>query len=185
MNSSLALSRRGRDNSGASEPQVGVLTPEKGDAGASLGACPLWSAQRCGVSEKVANTLSYTIFLRGAKEDANMTILEIVQIILAVSTIATGLVSLIRPKSVKGFTGLSAPGPRGITEIRAVLGGAFIGLGLAPLVLSAPAAYKMLGITYLVIFVSRAAGMALDKSFERSNWISLAFEIVAGVVLLL
>ena len=114
-----------------------------------------------------------------------MTVLEILQIIFAVGTIATGLVSLVWPKSVQGFTGLSAPGPRGITEIRAVLGGAFIGLGLAPLLLGAPAAYKMLGITYLVIFACRIAGMALDKSFERSNWISLAFEIVAGVILLL
>jgi len=114
-----------------------------------------------------------------------MTFLEIVQIILAAATILTGLVSLVRPRSVQGFTGLSAPGPRGITEIRAVLGGGFIGLGLAPLILGAPAAYQMLGITYLVIAVARIAGIVLDKSYEGSNWISLVFEIVAGIVLLL
>jgi hypothetical protein len=114
-----------------------------------------------------------------------MTFLEIVQIILAVATILTGLVSLIRPRSVQGFTGLSAPGPRGISEIRAVLGGGFIGLGLAPLILSTAAAYQMLGITYLVIAVARVAGIVLDRSYERSNWISLVFEIVAGIVLLL
>jgi len=114
-----------------------------------------------------------------------MMFLEILQIVFAVGTIVTGLVSLILPRSVQGFTGLSAPGPRGITEIRAVLGGAFIGLGLAPLILGEPAAYQMLGITYLVIFVARFAGVVLDRSFESSNWISLAFEIIAGVVLLL
>ena len=114
-----------------------------------------------------------------------MTLLAILKIIMAVVTIATGLVSLIRPRSVQGFTGLSAPGPRGITEIRAILGGGFVGLGLAPLLLSAPAAYQMLGITYLAIAVARLAGIAFDRSFERSNWISLAVEIVAGIILVL
>lgn len=114
-----------------------------------------------------------------------MTFLEILKVAIAVLTIATGLVSLIRPRSVQGFTGLSAPGPRGIAEIRAILGGSFIGLGIAPLILGAPAAYQMLGITYLVIAAARIAGIALDKSFERSNWISLIFEIVAGIILLL
>jgi hypothetical protein len=112
-----------------------------------------------------------------------MTFLEILQIIMAVGTIATGLISLIWPRRVQGFTGLTAPGPRGITEIRSVLGGGFIGLGLAPLILGVPAAYQMLGIVYLVIAVARIAGIALDRSFERSNWISLAVEIVAGIIL--
>jgi hypothetical protein len=114
-----------------------------------------------------------------------MTFLEIVQIIIAVGTILTGLISLLAPRSVQGFTGLSAPGPRGITEIRSILGGGFVGLGLAPLILGVPAAYQMLGITYLVIAVARIAGIVLDRSFERSNWISLAVEIVFGIILLL
>ena len=114
-----------------------------------------------------------------------MTFLEILKIAMAVVTIATGLVSLIRPRAVQGFTGLSAPGPRGITEIRAILGGAFVGLGVAPLILGVPAAYQMLGITYLVIAVARLAGILLDRSFEASNWISLAVEVVAGIILLL
>jgi hypothetical protein len=104
---------------------------------------------------------------------------------LAIVTIATGLISLIRPRAVQGFTGLAAPGPRGITEIRAILGGGFVGLGLAPLILGVPAAYQTLGIVYLVIAVARIAGIVLDKSFERSNWISLAVEIVAGIILVL
>ena len=114
-----------------------------------------------------------------------MTFLEILKIVMAIGTIATGLISLIRPRAVQGFTGLSAPGPRGVTEIRAILGGGFVGLGLAPLILGVPAAYQTLGIVYLVIAVARIAGIALDKSFERSNWISLIVEIVAGIILVL
>ena len=114
-----------------------------------------------------------------------MTILQILKIIAAVGTIATGLISLIRPRSVTGFTGLSPKGPRGITEIRAVLGGLFVGLGAAPLLLSEAAAYQMLGIAYLFIAVVRTGSMIMDKSVERSNTISLAVEVIFGVILVL
>jgi hypothetical protein len=114
-----------------------------------------------------------------------MTLLEVLKIIAAIGTIATGLLSLIRPRAVFGFTGLSAPGPRGITEIRAVLGGAFIGLGAATLIFRVDPAYQTLGIMYLVIAVTRIIGMVVDKSVVRSNIISLITEIVLGVVLVL
>jgi len=112
-------------------------------------------------------------------------ILRILQIIAAVGTIATGLVSLIRPRSILGFTGLSPAGPRGITEIRAVLGGFFVALGAIPLILDVPAMYTMLGITYLVVAVVRTASMLIDKSVEQSNIISVIVEIVFGIILVL
>jgi hypothetical protein len=43
----------------------------------------------------------------------------------------------------------------------------------------------MLGITYLIIAAARLAGLVLDQSGERSNYLSLAIEIVAGIVLIL
>jgi hypothetical protein len=112
-------------------------------------------------------------------------ILNILQIIAAIGTIVTGAVSLVWPRKIKGFTGLEAPGPRGVTEIRAILGGFFIALGISPLVLNAPAAYQMLGITYLVVAGVRAVSMVIDKSIESSNIISLVVEIVFGVILVL
>jgi len=112
-------------------------------------------------------------------------LLLVLKIIAAVGTIATGFVSALWPSSITGFTGLSAPGPRGITEIRAVLGGAFIGVGIAPLVLNSPAAYRMLGIMYLAIAVVRTISIVVDKSMVQSNIISLVVEIVFGVILVL
>jgi len=114
-----------------------------------------------------------------------MKLLEMLQIIAAVATIATGLVSLLRPESIRGFTGLKAEGPRGVTEIRAVLGGVFIALGLAPLILGAPAAYRTLGIVYLVIAAVRAVSMIVDRSVMSSNTISLLVEVLFGVILVL
>jgi hypothetical protein len=112
-------------------------------------------------------------------------LLEVLQVISAVATILTGLVSLLFPTRVTGFTGLAPRGGRGITEIRAVLGGFFVALGAAPLILGVDAAYTMLGIAYLVVAAVRAVSMFVDKSVEQSNWISLLAEIVFGVILVL
>ncbi|MBN1260494.1 MAG: DUF4345 family protein [Anaerolineae bacterium] len=112
-------------------------------------------------------------------------IITILQIVVAVATILTGLLALARPQSVKSFTGLSAESRRGATEIRTSLGGFFIGLGAAVLILNAPAAYRVLGITYLTAAVVRTVSMFVDSSVERSNLISIATEVVFGVILML
>ena len=114
-----------------------------------------------------------------------MTFLEILKIIAAVATIITGLVSLIWPRRVLGFTGLDVSGGRGVTEIRAILGGVFIGLGTAVLLLNEPAAYQTLGITYLVVAAIRAVSMFIDRSVVSSNIISVAAEVVLGIILVL
>ena len=112
-------------------------------------------------------------------------VLSILQIFAALATIATGLYSLLAPKAVQGFTGLSLPGGRGVTEVRAVLGGFFIALGAAPLLFASAEMYLMLGIAYLAVGFVRAVSMFLDKSLERSNYISLAVELILGIILIL
>ncbi|NIM94654.1 MAG: DUF4345 domain-containing protein [Anaerolineales bacterium] len=114
-----------------------------------------------------------------------MTALEIGKIIAAVGTIATGLIALFRPDIAKGFTGLDTTSTRGVTEIRAILGGGFIGLGLTPFILQEPVVYQALGITYLVIAAVRLISMIVDRSFVQSNTISLIVEIVFGIILVL
>lgn len=114
-----------------------------------------------------------------------MNILKIFQLLAVFLTIVTGLVSLFWPRSVQGFTGLTAPDGRGITEIRSILGGLFIGLGIAVLVLTTRETYQMLGIMYLAIAAVRLVSIFVDKSSVQSNWISLAIEIAVGIILVL
>jgi hypothetical protein len=115
-----------------------------------------------------------------------MSILAIVKILCAVFTIGFGLYSVVAPRAIKGFTGLDANNSRGVTEVRAVMGGTFVGLGLAPLLLGSSAgAYQALGITYFAIATIRAVSMVVDKSVMSSNLISLASEIVLGILLVL
>ncbi len=113
-----------------------------------------------------------------------MDFLTILKIIAALATAATGLLALVRPSAAYGFTGLNAAGGRGVSEIRAVFGGLFIGLGAAPFFLGA-AGYTMLGIGYLAIAAARTFSIIFDKSYAQSNWISLGIEIVFGVILVI
>ncbi|HVP21540.1 MAG TPA: DUF4345 family protein [Anaerolineaceae bacterium] len=106
------------------------------------------------------------------------------KIIAALATAATGLLAFVRPSAAYGFTGLNAAGPRGLSEIRAVFGGLFIGLGLAPFILGT-AAYTMLGIGCLAIAAARTFSIVFDKSYAQSNWISLGIEIVLGAILII
>ncbi len=114
-----------------------------------------------------------------------MNILQILQIIAAIGTILTGAASLFWPTKVQGFTGLSANGGRGITEIRTILGALFIALGAAALYFNIPATYQMLGITYLVMAIVRGISIFVDKSATSSNIISFVAELIFGVILVL
>ena len=97
-----------------------------------------------------------------------MNFLSIFKIIAALTTAATGLLALVKPEATYGFIGLTATSVRGVSEIRAIFGGLFIALGLAPLFLGLPA-YRMLGIGYLAIAVVRFFSIVLEKSFDQSN----------------
>jgi len=112
-----------------------------------------------------------------------MNILLILKVIAAVATAVTGLLGLVKPKAVFGFTGLLANGPRGISEISAIFGGLFLALGIAPLLLH-DKAFTMLGIAYLAIAAARIFSIVADQSYDSSNWISLGIEVLLGIILI-
>ncbi len=118
-----------------------------------------------------------------APKGENM-LLRLLRFAVLAATVASGLVLLVKPESVSGFTGLAPDAARGVTEIRAAMGGVFIALGLAPLFLKTPAE-RVLGLVYLAIAAVRAPFMFADGSAgEQSNWISLVFEVAAAAILL-
>ncbi len=111
--------------------------------------------------------------------------IKILQIIAALATVVTGLYSLVFPMKVRGFTGLELPGGRGMTEVRAILGGFFIALGAVPLIFGSQDMYLMLGLAYLVVAAVRFVSMFIDRSMEKSNYISLVTEVFLGIILIL
>jgi hypothetical protein len=107
------------------------------------------------------------------------------KILIGLLTAATGALALFAPNSVTNFTGLQPIGGRGLSEIRAVLGGLFIALGLAPIIIYDNDAFATLGAGYLGIAIVRLVSIFADKAPAQSNWISLAVEIVFGIILVL
>lgn len=112
-----------------------------------------------------------------------MNILLVLKIIASLGTALTGVLALVKPTAVYGFTGLVAEGARGISEIRAIFGGLFIALGIAPFIFG-EAGYQVLGLGYLLIAAVRLVSIFLDHSTATSNLISLAIEIVFGIILI-
>lgn len=112
-----------------------------------------------------------------------MDILSILKIIGAIGTALTGLLALLKPKATYPFTGLVSEGQRGLSEIRAVFGGLFIALGVAPFIFG-DVAYLVLGFGYLFIAATRLASIVIDRTPVPSNWINLAIEIVLGIILI-
>ncbi len=113
-----------------------------------------------------------------------MDVLQILKIVAAVGTIAAGATSVVLPRSAESFAGLSAVGPRGTSEIRAVLGALFVGLGVAVLPFRSPDAYRTLGIGYAAIAAARVASILLDRASTSSNWISFVSEVAFAFVFL-
>jgi hypothetical protein len=111
-------------------------------------------------------------------------LLQILQYIACILTALVGIYATFSPKSTTSFTGLSPLGERGITEIRVVFGVFFIVLGLFPIIVGNPIAFQMLGYGYLLVGVARIISIFIDKSSERSNWISVAFEVIFGLILI-
>ena len=112
-------------------------------------------------------------------------ILPVLKFIAALATVITGGIALVKPKSVFGFTGLQAEGGRGISEIRSIMGAGILALGVVPMIFPNEHTYMMLGIAYLAVAAVRFFSMFFDHAFEASNKISLAVEIVLGVILVI
>ena len=111
---------------------------------------------------------------------------KIGKIVGGVATAATGLYMIAIPLNAGSFTGLTPDNPRGITELRAAVGGLFTALGVAPIAFNNDDMYRLLGWGYLGIGGVRLVSMFVDGSAgEASNWISLAYEVIFGAILAL
>ena len=110
--------------------------------------------------------------------------LQIFQYIACIITSIAGLYALLSPAKAVALTGLTPNGGRGLTEIRCVMGGLYIALGVIPFFLGG-VAFTVLGIAYLTVGVVRLVSIFIDRSATPSNWGSFAMEIVLGALLVL
>jgi uncharacterized membrane protein HdeD (DUF308 family) len=118
-----------------------------------------------------------------SKENTEM-ILPYLQYLACILTIIAGTFALFAPEKAVSLTGLVPQGGRGRTEIRCVMGGLYVALGITPFLLGG-VTFTMLGIGYLAISLVRLVSIFVDKSGTQSNWMRLSLELVLGVILVL
>ena len=117
-------------------------------------------------------------------QEGTNTILQYLQFLACILTIIAGLFALFAPERAVSLSGLVPQGGRGRTEIRCVMGGLYVALGVSPFVLGG-VAFTMLGIAYLAIAIVRLISIFVDQSASSSNWGSFALELVLGLILIL
>ncbi|MCI0709976.1 MAG: hypothetical protein L0154_07415 [Chloroflexi bacterium] len=110
----------------------------------------------------------------------------IIKTIFALLSAVFGLYSIVQPKVVARASGFDLLGNVGVAELRTA-GGFFLGIGIAPLILSDDAAYQMLGIAYFVTFAVRLLSVYLDgQDIIRRDFIIFGLvELVSGLVLII
>jgi hypothetical protein len=114
-----------------------------------------------------------------------MSWLLILKYVAVAVTLVTGFLSIFWPANFSGFTGIQASSPRATSEIRAVMGGVFVGLAVAVLLFRTPQVFQMLGIAFAAIALVRAVSIVVDHAAVQSNIISLVSEVVLALILIL
>lgn len=114
-----------------------------------------------------------------------MTLVDIVNIVLALATIAFGTAGWLAPDWTMQKVGLRDVGTTmGKSEVRAASGALFVVAGIAAILLGGPVAYTMLGAVWLGGALGRATSLALDGTTSR-KWGFFGTEIVTGALLVI
>ncbi len=102
-----------------------------------------------------------------------MDTVEIINIILALLTIAFGGICLVSPRYAMGALSLQTAGTtEGMSELRAASGGAFVVMSIFAIVFGPafPMAWVMVGVHYAGAGLGRIVSIALDGSGTKKIW---------------
>lgn len=105
--------------------------------------------------------------------------IEIINIIIALMTIAFGAFGFLAPRYTASALDLGiGPSNMGLSELRASVGGLFVAMGLFAIWSGIPMAYAMLGVAYTGAAVGRLVSIVLDNPpFKKAM---LYFSLEAG-----
>lgn len=112
--------------------------------------------------------------------------IDILNIIAALLTIALGAFGMLAPRYTAGVLDLrTGDSTMGLSELRASAGGMFVVVGATCLLVSEPWAYAMMGIVYLGAGAGRALSLVLDKPpFPKAHLYFLFEAVLAGWLLI-
>ena len=94
----------------------------------------------------------------------------------------SGFAGAAMPRRVADSMDLDVRTGRGLLEVRAGLGAAYVALGAYAAVVDTPATYRAVGAAWLGAATGRLVGLALDEPrTDLIHWGSLALELVGGL----
>jgi hypothetical protein len=103
-------------------------------------------------------------------------------LIAPILSLAMGLVALVFPETFARQTGLTADGPLGRSELRAVFGGVFIGIGLACVLLGSTAAHLVGAAAFLGGATAKLLSAALERGVLPAALPGLLVDLVLGAL---
>ena len=108
---------------------------------------------------------------------ASMTAIDIINGLIALTTIGLGLCGWMAPRWTMEQLDIR-PGPSNMayTEVSAVSGCLFVGLGLGALLLNEPLAWLLMGTAYGGAAVGRVTSILRDNAATRQSWTFFAVE---------
>jgi hypothetical protein len=109
--------------------------------------------------------------------------MEMLNVAGACITVLMGCLGLFFPKRAATFTGLKAVTTPGRSEFRSTFGGLFLFAGMAPLILTMPATFLVVGLSWAGAAAGRVVSILADNANSPKNSTAVAFE--AGIATLL
>jgi Domain of unknown function (DUF4345) len=103
----------------------------------------------------------------------------------AIFTMVLGIGGLLKPLMVAKLVGLAPSEPHGISEIRATLGGFFIGLGGFAVYSQNTVIYGAIGVGWVGAAIARIFSLIIDQKINKQNIGGVFLEGGIGILLLI
>lgn len=100
-----------------------------------------------------------------------MTAIDIINILVGVLTVMLGLMGWLAPRwTMRQLDMQAGPTNMAYTEVSAVSGCLFVGMGLGAMVLNEPLAWVVLGLAYGGAALGRLTSIVRDNAASRQSW---------------
>jgi hypothetical protein len=109
---------------------------------------------------------------------------DVLPLLPALLCLVAGIAALVVPEEFARRTGLVAVGPLGRSELRAVFGGVFVGIGLATLLVRTPDAHLVGGAGFLGGAAAKVLSAGLERGVLPAAVPGLVVDVVLGALFL-
>ncbi len=115
-----------------------------------------------------------------------MTAIDFINYAVAILTIGLGLIGWLAPRWTMSVLDMqSGPSNMALTEVSAVSGCLFVGIGAGVLYLNEPMAWVALGLAYAGAAVGRVTSILRDRAGSRQSWTFFGTEAALAAWLVL